>query len=159
MVASKRNWTHKKVANPVGLAEEARLEPKNQKHTTQNRKGENMKKEKIFEDEMEAEKYIDQLNSWPSEIVARSSMREFTGGLYSSRYMATLDSAGCGCEKIIIGRRVVYPKARLIEWLKKRLLRSTNDCKGELDHSGRKLCGCHRSHSLEGGQNGETESD
>ena len=118
-----------------------------------------MKAEKVFEDELGAEHWLDQLDKWPSEIVARSSMREFTGGLYSAGYMANLDSAGTGCEKIVIGRRVVYPKQKLIEWLKRRLLRSEFECQCEPYHSERKLRRCNCSESAERGQNHETEPE
>lgn len=58
---------------------------------------------------------------WPSALVAREMVSEFTGGLISSRYIANLDSAGHGVpDRIRIGRKVAYPIDSLIEWLEKR---------------------------------------
>lgn len=57
---------------------------------------------------------------WPSSIVARKNIREFTGGILSEKYMANLDSLGQGPPKIRIGRQVAYPIDDLIKWLEKR---------------------------------------
>lgn len=55
---------------------------------------------------------------WPSTIVSRSKVPEFTGGIVSSRYLANLDSAGLGVEGAFkIGRQVCYPVDALIDWL------------------------------------------
>ena len=58
---------------------------------------------------------------WPSNIVAREEISQFTGGLYTSSYMANIDSQGAGPEgRIRIGRKVAYPIDALISWLEKR---------------------------------------
>jgi hypothetical protein len=58
---------------------------------------------------------------WPSAIVARSEVRAFSGGAISGRYLANLDSAGTGPPGAFrIGGKVVYPSARLAEWLEDR---------------------------------------
>lgn len=54
-------------------------------------------------------------NKWPSVIVGREKIPEFTGGLISSRYMANLDSQGQGPpKKIKFGRKIGYPIDSLI---------------------------------------------
>jgi hypothetical protein len=58
---------------------------------------------------------------WPSTVVARSAIAKFTGGLYSSGYMRTLDCLGQGPKKrYTVGGKVVYDKEALIEWLNDR---------------------------------------
>lgn len=58
---------------------------------------------------------------WPSSIVAREKIAEFTGGALSSGRIANLDSAGDGPpERIKIGRKTAYPISSLIPWLEKR---------------------------------------
>ena len=55
---------------------------------------------------------------WPSGIVPRKSVREFTGGLYSPGYMGNMDSLGIGPEgAFCIGRQKVYPKYPFVDWL------------------------------------------
>lgn len=58
--------------------------------------------------------------NWPSEVVARRKIDEFTGGAYSRGTMANLDSKGEGPVRIRIGPRVVYPKNELVVWLMRR---------------------------------------
>lgn len=61
------------------------------------------------------------LDKWPSGIVARSSVKDFTGGLLSGRYCANLDSAGKGPPSIRVrGRSVAYPVASFVAWLEER---------------------------------------
>jgi hypothetical protein len=58
---------------------------------------------------------------WPSSIVAREQISQFTGGLYSPSYMANMDSKGAGPEgRIRIGGKIAYPVSALIAWLEKR---------------------------------------
>jgi len=57
---------------------------------------------------------------WPSTIVARRKIKEFTGGILSEKYIANLDSLGQGPPRIRIGRQVAYPVDSLISWLEKR---------------------------------------
>jgi hypothetical protein len=71
-------------------------------------------------DNMQHDIFSELVNRWPSSIVARSEIRRFTGGLYSGRYIANLDSLGKGPPRITIGRRVAYPIQGLIAWLQKR---------------------------------------
>ena len=55
---------------------------------------------------------------WPSAVVARTQIRSFTGGLYSEKYLANLDSQKKGpAGRFTVGRKVVYPVKELIEWL------------------------------------------
>jgi len=59
---------------------------------------------------------------WPSTICARGSISEFTGGVYSPKYLANEDCAQRGPHgKILIGGQVCYPVTNLIEWLKERV--------------------------------------
>jgi len=64
------------------------------------------------------------LNRWPSEWVARSEVKRFTGGIISEKYMANLDSQGLGPKgRIRVGRKVAYPVGALLEWLESRTTR------------------------------------
>ena len=59
---------------------------------------------------------------WPSSLVARNSIREFTGGLYSPSYLANCDSKGMGPEgSFHIGRQKAYSIDSLCNWLISRL--------------------------------------
>lgn len=61
-------------------------------------------------------------SKWPSTIVARDRIAEFTGGLLSAGTMANLDSAGDGPPRLTYGtRKVVYPVDGLIAWLAARM--------------------------------------
>ena len=51
------------------------------------------------------------------ELIPRSAITLYLGKVISPRYLANLDSAGKGPKKIVMGRKVVYPKADLIDWL------------------------------------------
>lgn len=57
---------------------------------------------------------------WPSSIVARRKMLDFTGGIMSEKYIANLDSLGNGPPRLKIGRQVAYPVDTLISWLETR---------------------------------------
>ena len=57
---------------------------------------------------------------WPSEIVARTKVSEFSGGLLNSKTMANIDSMGEGPPRIRVGRKVVYITRTLAEWMLKR---------------------------------------
>ena len=57
---------------------------------------------------------------WPSAIVARTEIGQFTGGAMSPGYLANLDSIGQGPPRIRLGRKVAYPVDTLIEWLRAR---------------------------------------
>jgi len=60
-------------------------------------------------------------NSWPSSIVARRKVSDFTGGILSEKYLANLDSLGEGPPRCKIGRQVAYPVSTLITWLENRM--------------------------------------
>ena len=56
--------------------------------------------------------------TWPSCVVARKSIDEFTGGAISRSTMSNHDSQGTGPKiKQRLGGTVVYPIDSLIEWL------------------------------------------
>jgi len=58
---------------------------------------------------------------WPSAVVARAEIKKFTGGALTGKSMANYDNLGIGPgQKIIIGRRVCYPKDILVKWLRER---------------------------------------
>lgn len=58
---------------------------------------------------------------WPSAIVARKSVAEFSGGLLHPRTMANLDSEKAGPPRLLLGRKVAYPVEGLCDWLSKRI--------------------------------------
>lgn len=60
-------------------------------------------------------------DKWPSSIVARSEVRNFTGGLISEKYLANLDSLGEGPPSIKIGRKRAYPVVPFVAWLEGRM--------------------------------------
>jgi hypothetical protein len=58
---------------------------------------------------------------WSSELVARTEVDNFTGGVMSEKYLANLDSQGEGPpERIRIGRKIAYPVKPFIRWLESR---------------------------------------
>jgi hypothetical protein len=59
-------------------------------------------------------------SKWPSSIVARKKVAEFSGGILSEKYLANLDSLGQGPERLHIGRQVAYPVDSLIRWMEER---------------------------------------
>ncbi len=58
--------------------------------------------------------------SWPSEIVARKKVEEFTGGMLTGKTVANWESKGDGPPKLKFGRIAGYPKGPFIEWMKPR---------------------------------------
>ncbi len=61
---------------------------------------------------------------WPSSIVAREKVGEFTGGIISPKTIANLDASGDGPqERVTIGRKVGYPVTPFIVWLESRAKR------------------------------------
>jgi hypothetical protein len=57
---------------------------------------------------------------WPSSIVSRQQIREFTGGMLSPGTLANLDCQGIGPDgRIRIGKKVGYIVDRLIPWLER----------------------------------------
>ena len=59
-------------------------------------------------------------DKWPSSIVARRKVSDFTGGIISKKYIANLDSKGEGPPSVKIGRQRAYPVSTLIAWLENR---------------------------------------
>jgi len=58
---------------------------------------------------------------WPSPLIARSAVKNFTGGLLSEKYLANLDSQGKGpAGRVKIGRKIAYNVSQLISWLEGR---------------------------------------
>ena len=58
---------------------------------------------------------------WPSGIVARERVGDFSGGLLNPRTLANLDSQGLGPKKRIrFGKKIAYPVDSLIEWMQER---------------------------------------
>lgn len=59
--------------------------------------------------------------NWPSSVVARTSVREFTGGTIHEKVLANEDCNGTGPKnRFRIGRKVVYPVRDFIAWLEAR---------------------------------------
>jgi len=58
---------------------------------------------------------------WPSPIVAREKIDDFSGGLLNRRTMANLDSLGRGPKMVRCGRKRGYWVDSLIEWMNKRM--------------------------------------
>jgi hypothetical protein len=68
-----------------------------------------------------ADVFSEMADSWPSGVVARGDIGRFTGGLIAPAYAANLDSEGRGCPgRMRLGRKIVYPKAALVSWLRTR---------------------------------------
>ncbi len=56
---------------------------------------------------------------WPSSVVARAEVKQFTGGGISPKTLANADSKGSGPGgRFFIGRRICYPVLNLVEWLR-----------------------------------------
>ena len=70
---------------------------------------------------MENDIFNKMANKWPSEIVARTEIEKFTGGLITPKSIANLDSLGKGVAgRMNIGRKVAYPVDTLVNWLRDR---------------------------------------
>jgi len=69
------------------------------------------------------------IEKWPSAIVARSEVAEFSGGLLNPRTLANLDCRGEGPPvRLKMGtRRVAYPTAVLARWLAERIQVEADD--------------------------------
>ncbi len=66
--------------------------------------------------------FEDLKNHWPSTLVARQSIGEFSGGILNPRTMANLDSRGEGPKGRVRtgGRKIAYDVEELISWLQNR---------------------------------------
>lgn len=70
---------------------------------------------------MENSVYEEMAANWPSDLLPRTEVKRFTGGIISEKYQANLDSQGRGPEgRFRIGRKVVYTKKSYVSWLKTR---------------------------------------
>ena len=58
---------------------------------------------------------------WPSPIVAREKLKDFSGGLLNPRTMANIDSLGYGPKMVKLGRKRGYWVDSLVEWMNKRM--------------------------------------
>lgn len=66
--------------------------------------------------------FVERARNWPHEIVTRSQVPEFSGGLYKASSMATFDSDNRGPKgRIRIGRVIAYKKEALAAWLDDRV--------------------------------------
>ena len=60
-------------------------------------------------------------DSWPSDLVARTEIGTFTGGLISEKSMANRDSLHIGVpNRVRVGRKIAYRIDDLIAWLEAR---------------------------------------
>lgn len=64
---------------------------------------------------------------WPSGIVARTAVAEFSGGLLDAKTLANLDSIGDGPPKGRLGRKVFYKVNDLVSWMESRANRRGED--------------------------------
>ncbi len=70
---------------------------------------------------MEKDVFQEMAERWPSAVVARTEIASFTGGLITSKYIANLDSEpGKGPVRVRCGRKVGYPVADLVRWMRAR---------------------------------------
>ena len=61
------------------------------------------------------------IEAWPSPLVAREKVDEFSGFVLNARTLANYDSRGTGPKgRIKIGRKICYPVASLVEWMRER---------------------------------------
>ena len=61
------------------------------------------------------------IDKWPSAMVARDQVENFSGGAISAKYLANLDCKGEGPPgRFRIGRKVVYFADSLASWLEGR---------------------------------------
>lgn len=61
------------------------------------------------------------LTKWSSPVVARSQVKEFTGGACTAKTLANADSEGWGpAKRYMLGNKVVYPTQDLVDWLEER---------------------------------------
>lgn len=75
----------------------------------------------------EVEIFFEKLLAELPPFVARVEVPRLTGGAISVRGLANLDYRGQGPSgRMVIGRRVVYPRESLVNWLRER----SRPCKG-----------------------------
>ena len=67
------------------------------------------------------ETIFDAISQKAPDILTRKKLSELTGGIYSEKTWANLDSLGTGITpRLRIGSKVAYPKDAAIAWLKQR---------------------------------------
>jgi len=60
---------------------------------------------------------------WPSAIVSRDKVEDFSGGAIKAKYLANLDSQGEGPKgRFRVGRKIVYPVRNFVKWLEDRVV-------------------------------------
>lgn len=65
--------------------------------------------------------FSEMVTRWPSPIVARREVAQFTGGLIKPKFLANQDSLGIGpVGKIEVCSRVAYSAESLADWLRSR---------------------------------------
>ena len=71
----------------------------------------------------EIHKHIDEMaDRWPSNIVARKEIGNFSGGILSPKTLANMDSKGEGPEgRFIICNQTAYPIQKIIKFMKDRV--------------------------------------
>jgi hypothetical protein len=83
-----------------------------------------MSDEKAPGQDPERELYPDwarMIKRWPSSIVARSAIEEFTGGLLKPSHMANLDHLGQGPPHFRgVTKKVFYEVESLVDWMRQR---------------------------------------
>ncbi|MCJ7783485.1 MAG: hypothetical protein MUP41_06090 [Desulfobacterales bacterium] len=58
---------------------------------------------------------------WPSSVVCRQEVRNFSGGIVSDRTLANYDAQGIGPPgRFKIGKKVIYPVDGFVKWLESR---------------------------------------
>jgi hypothetical protein len=74
----------------------------------------------------ENEKIIEEMGTrWQSNIVPRKKVKDFSGGVLSSKTMANEDCNGTGPEgRFLLMNQIVYPVENLVAWLKTRTAKS-----------------------------------
>ncbi|MBU1054847.1 MAG: hypothetical protein KKC46_13625 [Proteobacteria bacterium] len=61
------------------------------------------------------------LKNWPSLLVPRNKLSEFSGGILNPKTVKTLDSSGRGIPgRFRCGRLIVYPSKNVVKFLKDR---------------------------------------
>ncbi len=66
--------------------------------------------------------FIKLAEKWPSTIVSREKVGEFSGGLLHPRTLANMDAAGEGPrERLRMGRKVAYPVDSLVAWMQEKM--------------------------------------
>lgn len=64
------------------------------------------------------------VQKWPSALVSRDRLKDFSGGVISGRTAANYEAMGKGCKaKIFIGKRACYPVESIAAWVVDTFLR------------------------------------